>query len=97
MDQKSCTCHILFVSRSESRHYATLPQSVDGPGVLTVGETPDFLDAGGVMTFVIKTEANHRELLQFEGNLSAATGAHLRISSKLLAIARRVVNLEKKG
>jgi hypothetical protein len=39
------------------------------------------------MTFLFKDEA-----LQFEVNLVAATGAHLRMSSRLLALARRVVN-----
>jgi hypothetical protein len=32
------------------------------------------------------------EALQFEVNLVAANDAHLKVSSKLLAIARRVVN-----
>jgi hypothetical protein len=32
------------------------------------------------------------ESLQFEVNLLAATDAHLRMSSRLLALARRVVN-----
>jgi hypothetical protein len=91
-DQKSRVCHVVFVSRSESRRYAEVLQAANGPGVLTVGETPDFLEAGGAMSFVVKVDANQRQVLQFEVNLVAATDAQLKISSKLLAVARRVVN-----
>jgi hypothetical protein len=86
-DQELRNCHILFVSRSESKRYARVLQIVQGADVLTVGETPDFLDAGGALSFSFQNEA-----LQFEVNLVAANDAHLKVSSKLLAIARRVVN-----
>jgi hypothetical protein len=35
------------------------------------------------------------EALQFEVNIVAANGAHLKVSSRLPAIARRVVNNQK--
>jgi hypothetical protein len=65
------------------------PNSEDcsGTGVLTVGETPDFLSVGGMLSFSFKNDS-----LQFEVNLVAVNEAHLRVSSKLLALARRVVN-----
>jgi hypothetical protein len=75
------------VSRSESKNYAKLLQAVEGAGVLTVGETPDFLAAGGIISFAVE-----REALQFEVNLVAADNARLKISSRLLGLARRVVN-----
>jgi YfiR/HmsC-like len=86
-DQELRTCHIAFVSRSESKRYAKLLQALDGAGVLTVGETDDFLAAGGAITFSFE-----RETLQFEVNLVAAENARLKISSRLLALARRVRN-----
>jgi hypothetical protein len=86
-DQELRGCHVLFVSRSESKHYAKLLQAVEGAGVLTVGETPDFLAAGGIISFAVE-----REALQFEINLVAADNARLKISSRLLVLARRVVN-----
>lgn len=86
-DPELRNCHILFVSHSEAKRYAKVLQLVQGIDVLTVGETPDFLSAGGAMSFSFQNEA-----LQFEVNLVAATGAHLRMSSRLLALARRVVN-----
>src|SRR5262249_37466744 len=85
-DSELRKCHILFVSRSESKRYSKVLQLIQGADVLTVGETTDFLTAGGALSFV-----THNESLQFEVNLLAATDAHLRVSSKLLALARRVV------
>jgi hypothetical protein len=84
-DQELRDCQIGFVSRSESKRYAKVLQAVQGAGVLTVGETPDFLAAGGIISFA------ERDLLQFEVNLVAADGARLKISSRLLTLARRVV------
>jgi hypothetical protein len=86
-DSELRTCHVLFVSRSEGKRYAKLLQAVQGLGILTAGQTPDFLRAGGAMSSSYQNES-----LQFEVNLQAATDAHLRMSSRLLALARRVVN-----
>jgi hypothetical protein len=85
-DQDLRNCHIAFVSRSEAKRYTKLLQSLEGAGVLTVGETKDFLTAGGAISF-----SSERETLQFEVNLVAADSAHLKISSRLLALARRVI------
>jgi len=86
-DQDLRNCHIVFISRSESKRYRALLQAIAGAPVLTIGETPDFLDAGGAMSFTLQGGALH-----FEVNLAAATGAQLKISSRLLALALRVVN-----
>jgi hypothetical protein len=85
-DQELRNCHIVFVSRSESGRYAKLLQALEGTDVLTVGETEGFLGAGGAISL-----SSQRETLQFEVNLLAANSAHLKISSRLLALARRVV------
>jgi hypothetical protein len=61
--------------------------SVRGQNVLTIGETPEFLDAGGILGFSMQGET-----LQFDVNLREANRAHLKISSRLLALARHVVN-----
>jgi hypothetical protein len=86
-DQELKNCHLLFVSNSEATRYAKILKTVQGAGVLTVGETPDFLSAGGILSFSFQND-----LLHFEVNLVAASEAHLRFSSKLLALARRVVS-----
>jgi YfiR/HmsC-like len=79
------TCQILFVSHSESKKYPKLMEALQGTAVLTIGETPDFLQAGGVVSFSVQ-----QERLQFDVNLEAAKQAHLKISSRMLALARRV-------
>jgi hypothetical protein len=86
-DQELRSCHVLFVSRSETKRYEKVLLAVQGADVLTVGETPDFLKAGGALSFSFE-----RETLQFEVNLLAATSAHLKISSRLLALAKQVRN-----
>jgi hypothetical protein len=79
------SCQILFVSRSEQRRYRHVLQAVSGQMVLTVGETPEFLESGGMMCFAME-----QGTLQFEVNLDEANNAGLKISSRLLALARRV-------
>jgi hypothetical protein len=86
-EQDLHSCHILFVSHFERKSYARMLGSVRGQNVLTIGETPEFLDAGGIVNFSM-----HGELLQFDVNLGEANRAHLKISSRLLSLARRVVN-----
>jgi hypothetical protein len=79
-------CHILFVSRSEGKRYGSIFKSIQGANVLTVGETSDFLASGGAIDFLIAEDK-----LQFEVNMGAASDAHLRISSNMLALARHVI------
>jgi hypothetical protein len=81
------SCQILFVSRSEHARYGQILAAVANSGVLTVGETEGFLQAGGTICF-----SYDRELLQFEVNLAAAHDARLKMSSQLLGLARRVMN-----
>jgi YfiR/HmsC-like len=81
-------CQILFVSRSETQRYTQVLGATANAQVLTVGETADFLKAGGAVCFSFDGET-----LQFEVNLAAASGAGLKMSSRLLALARRVVNV----
>jgi hypothetical protein len=81
-------CQILFVSRSELGRYGQVLGAAHNAGILTVGETPHFLEAGGAISFSFEKEA-----LQFEVNLAAVSGAGLKVSSRLLSLARRVVNL----
>lgn len=85
--QELSACQILFVSRSEQKRYNQTLEAVRDKTVLTVGETPEFLDAGGIFNF-----SGQQGRVQFDVNLAAANKAHLKISSRLLALARHVVN-----
>lgn len=85
--QELSACQIVFVSRSEKKRYNVALDAVRGHMVLTVGETPEFLDAGGIVSF-----SGQLGVIQFDVNLDAAKKAQLKISSRLLALARRIVN-----
>ncbi|HJQ22981.1 MAG TPA: YfiR family protein [Blastocatellia bacterium] len=78
-------CHVLFISASERKHLAQIIASLRGAAVLTVGDMDQFTQQGGGINFV--TEASK---LRFEINASVAEQARLKISSKLLALARAV-------
>ncbi len=52
---------------------------------MTVGETEGFAQAGGVINFTVEESK-----VRFEINVTTAERAHLKISSKLLALAKVV-------
>jgi len=78
-------CQILFISASEKSHLAEILNQVKTSPVLTVGETDQFSQRGGIIGF-IKKEGKIR--LQID--LNAARAAGLQISSRLLSVADRV-------
>jgi len=77
------SCQVLFVAKSE-KGSAKLVSGL-GPGVLTVGEGESFLREGGMIAFVLD---NRR--VRFEINQTAAGNAGLKLSSKLLNVAKAV-------
>ncbi len=72
------TCQIIFLEAPSK-----IPSGL-GP-VLTVGEGPQFLRDGGMIAFVLE---NRR--VRFEINEAAAAAAGLKLSSKLLSVAKSV-------
>jgi hypothetical protein len=86
-DQQVHGCHILFVSGSELSRYSKVIAVVQGTSTFTVGETADFLSAGGMLSISFEHEA-----IQFEVNLTSAKEAHFHVSSRLLALAHRVID-----
>lgn len=75
-------CHVLFISRSERERLSSILGVVRREGVLTVGETDNFLDRGGIINLV-----NIGGTIRFQVNRSAARRERLTISSKLLQLA----------
>lgn len=78
-------CHVLYVASAESVHTDKLLSAVRRAPVLTVGESPRFLEQGGAIAFAL---VNGR--VRFDVNLDAAEATGLTISSKLLRVARYV-------
>jgi hypothetical protein len=76
-------CQALFVGRPGKDLGKMLPEL--GPGVLTVGEGEGFIRDGGMIAFVIE---NRR--VRFEINQAIAENAGLKLSSKLLSVAKPI-------
>lgn len=80
-------CHILLVNAPEAEVRRSVLAAVRGKPVLTVGETPEFLDEGGVIRFVLR-----KDRLRLQMSRSAAAKAGLELSARLLEIAEKVVD-----
>jgi len=78
-------CHIIFIPAGEKKMAEKLVAAAKGSNTLTVGETKGFADLGGVINLTVEENK-----LRFEINLDAAMQTRLKISSKLLALARIV-------
>jgi hypothetical protein len=78
-------CRLLFVSGSENRRVEEILAAVKDLPVLTVGETEDFLEKGGMISLVMRDKT-----VRLEINVVAAEAAGLKISSGLLAVADAV-------
>lgn len=78
-------CHVVFVSASAHESAADLANRLRGRAVLLVGESDGFAASGGTIQFSIEDNRVH-----FVINPDAADRAGLKISSKLLALAKIV-------
>lgn len=78
-------CHLLFIARSEAPAARRLLLQTAGRPVLTVGETEGFIDAGGAVRFFVESGR-----VRFEINPEAPMQAGLKVSSRLLSVARLV-------
>ena len=76
-------CDVVFMPRTST--VTAYLRAAAGTTTLTVGETPRFLEQGGIIRFV-----NDNDHLMFEINRVTAERAKLRISSRLLQLARIV-------
>ena len=75
--------HILFISSSERKRIPAILSSLRGSCVLTVADTTGFLEAGGMIQFL-----NENERVRFAINVDATGQAKLKVSSKLLSLAK---------
>jgi uncharacterized protein DUF4154 len=82
-------CAILYVGHRNLEQAAPLLASVRQMPVLTVGDDPHFVGQGGAIEFVLE---NNR--VRFDVNTLAAERSGLKVSSKLLRVARTVIAKE---
>ena len=76
---------LLFIGAAGHGAVPALLRSIDGAAVLTVSDTRDFVQRGGIIAL-----RENRERVAFDISLANARRANLRISSKLLSLANVV-------
>jgi hypothetical protein len=85
-DDDPQACQVLFLGKAQSKRIPMVLATLHNAPILTVGESPGFLGAGGMICFVL--EDNN---VRFGVNLYAAASAKLKIGSRLLILAQTVV------
>ena len=79
-------CYLLFICYSEKKKLSEIINLVKDHSVLIVGDMKDFLESGGIINFLMEDKK-----VRFEINNTAAKQAKLKIRSKLLRLAKRVI------
>jgi YfiR/HmsC-like len=79
-------CQVLFICREEKSQLPALLQKLKASPILTVSDFPDFTDQGGMVNLMLV-----QDKVKLEVNQTSAEQSGLKISAKLLKLAR-VVN-----
>jgi YfiR/HmsC-like len=79
-------CQVLFVGKHDAARLGRLLLDLKNGPILTVGESDDFAQQGGMIGFLLVDNK-----VRFEINLEAAERAKLKISSRLLLLAKSVI------
>jgi hypothetical protein len=79
-------CQILFISSSEKENWEKISLQLAGKPVLTVGDQKGFLEAGGMMNFLLV-----QNKIRWEINRSPLNQSGLRMDSQLLESAVRIL------
>ncbi len=80
------SCRVVFIAPSEHKQLGKILDALDGSSALTVGDSEGFSESGVMINLVVEDRQ-----VRFEVNAEAARHAGLRLSSRLLELAR-VVN-----
>ena len=83
-------CQVIFVRASEEKAARKILAVLKGSNTLTVGESTGFAARGGIINLTLDENK-----LRFEINLGSAMQTELKISSRLLALAK-IVKVEQK-
>jgi len=88
----SSGCHLLFIVGRDKRRVPAILAGLNNAPILTVGESDDFVQQGGMIGFCLQESK-----IRFDINLKVAQRANLRISSRLLLLAKTVVGDGRQG
>jgi len=84
--------HLLFLGITDRTRMADVLRRVDGISVLTVSDVDRFCQSGGVIALSMEDSR-----VRFDVNLDAAERGRLKLSSKLLSLARTVHSTRASG
>jgi hypothetical protein len=84
--QEAQGCQVVFIGEGEKKLLGSVLATLKGNPVLVVGESEHFVQEGATIGFCLEENK-----IRFEINLEAAEKAKLKISSKLLALAKNVI------
>jgi len=79
-------CQILFLGQRESKQAPALLEMLANTSVLTVGESDGFIHQGGMIRLSVENDR-----IFFEISLAVAQRAGIKMSSKLLVLAKSVI------
>lgn len=88
--QETQGCNVVFLGEEKKQVLADLA-ALKGSPILTVGESERFAEEGGMIGFYMEENK-----IRFDINLGAAEGANLKISAKLLMLAKAVIGKPKR-
>ncbi|MBI9071312.1 MAG: YfiR family protein [Melioribacteraceae bacterium] len=77
-------CQILYVAESANNQFKEIYKAVKDKPILVITDTPGFAEKGAHISFFVSNEGK----LNFEINKNRATESEVRISSRLLRIAK---------
>jgi len=83
--EEAAKCHVVFISQAETRSEAAWLEALKEKPVLTVGESGDTINRGGVLEFVIVDDR-----VRFDADWAAMERAGLKIATPMLKSARNV-------
>jgi hypothetical protein len=86
---RDLSCHLLYVPGAAAEEFNDHVAAIGMAPLLTVGESADFLKRGGMIQLFL--DDNH---VRFSINPKAMEAAGLRVSSRLLRLAREIFSSE---
>jgi hypothetical protein len=85
-------CHILFLTRSQQQHAAKMLDAANRAAVLTVGETDQFLDSGGMVRFYLEFDTLRLEIAD---DFVRRVGLNIKANALAALINKGIAKLKK--
>jgi hypothetical protein len=84
-DSELRSSHVVFIRSSERKRLHRLMESLEGTGVLSIGEEDNFLQYGGIINLLTENGK-----IRFQISRKGYERAHLQLRSQLLMLAKEV-------